>query len=95
MDSSEYENLDRVERSHWFYEGKRRVVRTWIGRLRPLAAGDTLLDFGAGTGLFAADDWLQHGEICACHTALRTQSSPAHGGAGDWLPVFGRVIQLR
>ena len=55
MESSEYENLDRVERQHWFYEGKRRIVRAWIGRLRPLAADDTLLDFGAGTGCFAGE----------------------------------------
>ena len=55
MESSEYENLECVERRHWFYEGKRRIVRAWIERLRPLAADDTLVDFGAGTGLFAAE----------------------------------------
>ncbi len=55
MEPGEYENLDRVERRHWFYEGKRRLVRHWIARLRPLAAADTLLDFGAGTGLFAEE----------------------------------------
>ena len=55
MEPSEYENLERVERLHWFYEGKRRIVRTWIARLRPLAPADTLLDFGAGTGLFATE----------------------------------------
>jgi len=55
MESSEYENLDRVERQHWYYEGKRRIVRSWIEQLRPLSAGDTLLDYGAGTGLFASE----------------------------------------
>ncbi len=55
MEPSEYENLDRVERRHWFYEGKRRIVRHWIARLRPLAEEDTLMDFGAGTGLFASE----------------------------------------
>ena len=55
MEPEEYENLDRVERDHWFYVGKRQIVRHWIQRLRPLAATDTLLDFGAGTGLFAAE----------------------------------------
>jgi SAM-dependent methyltransferase len=55
MESSEYENLDRVERRHWFYEGKRRIVRSWIARRRPLVGTDTLLDFGAGTGLFGAE----------------------------------------
>jgi SAM-dependent methyltransferase len=55
MESSEYENLDRVERRHWYYEGKRHIVRSWIERLRPLDADETLLDFGAGTGCFAAE----------------------------------------
>ncbi|HLP09570.1 MAG TPA: class I SAM-dependent methyltransferase [Opitutaceae bacterium] len=55
MESSEYENLERVERVHWFYDGKRRIVRRWIERLRPLGADDVLLDFGAGTGLFAEE----------------------------------------
>jgi SAM-dependent methyltransferase len=54
MEPSEYENLGRVERRHWYYDGKRRIVRSWIDRLRPLQAEDTLLDFGAGTGCFAA-----------------------------------------
>ena len=30
-------------------------MRSWIERLRPPAAGDVLLDCGAGTGLFAAE----------------------------------------
>lgn len=53
MEPGEYENLDRVERHHWFYVGKRQLVRHWIDRLRPLGNGDVLLDCGAGTGLFA------------------------------------------
>lgn len=55
MEPSEYENLGRVERRHWYYEGKRRIVRFWIERLRPLKTEDTLLDFGAGTGCFATE----------------------------------------
>lgn len=55
MEAGEYGNLERVERDHWFYQGKRQIVRTWIGRLRSLESADTLLDFGAGTGLFAAE----------------------------------------
>ncbi|MEY4688281.1 MAG: hypothetical protein RIR76_2304 [Verrucomicrobiota bacterium] len=55
MDSAEYDNLAALERDHWYYSGKRRLVRSWIERLRPPAAGDVLLDCGAGTGLFAAE----------------------------------------
>jgi len=55
VDSAEYDNLAALERDHWYYSGKRRLVRSWIERLRPSAAGDVLLDCGAGTGLFAAE----------------------------------------
>lgn len=53
MEISEYSNLERVEREHWYYAGKREIVEYWIERCRPLRTNDTLLDFGAGTGLFA------------------------------------------
>jgi len=55
VNSAEYDNLAALERDHWYYSGKRRLVRAWIERLRPPAAGDVLLDCGAGTGLFAAE----------------------------------------
>ena len=55
MDAAEYDNLERVEREHWYYAGKRRLVRAWIERVRPPSASDLLLDCGAGTGLFAEE----------------------------------------
>ncbi len=55
MNASEYDNLARVERTHWYYAGKREIVRGWIRRARPSAAEDTLLDCGAGTGIFAQE----------------------------------------
>lgn len=55
MNASEYDNLARVERTHWYYAGKRDIVRGWIQRTRPPVATDTLLDCGAGTGLFAQE----------------------------------------
>lgn len=54
MQVSEYSNLDRIERDHWYYAGKREIVEHWINSCRGLRANDTLLDFGAGTGLFAS-----------------------------------------
>ena len=32
MNPDEYTKLDRLDREHWFYRGKRAVVRHWIGR---------------------------------------------------------------
>ena len=55
MDAAEYDNLARVERDHWYYAGKRRLVRAGIERVRPPAPTDVLLDCGAGTGLFAEE----------------------------------------
>lgn len=55
MNSDEYANLDRVEQSHWYYSGKRKLVGEWIKRVRPLGAADTLLDCGAGTGRFGME----------------------------------------
>jgi SAM-dependent methyltransferase len=55
MDAAEYANLAALEREHWYYSGKRRLVRAWIARVRPPARDDLLLDCGAGTGLFAQE----------------------------------------
>lgn len=55
MNPNEYTNLADVEREHWFYSGKRIIVRHWIQRLRPLRRDDLLADCGAGTGLFASE----------------------------------------
>ena len=55
MNPQEYHNLARVETDHWFYAGKREIVRYWINQFRPLQPGDLLVDCGAGTGIFAGE----------------------------------------
>jgi SAM-dependent methyltransferase len=55
MNSEEYANLDRVERDHWYYSGKRRIVREWLDRTGPPRPDQLLLDCGAGTGRFALE----------------------------------------
>ncbi len=55
MNAAEYDKMAAVERSHWFYAGKRELVRRWIQRLRPPQPSDALLDCGAGTGIFARE----------------------------------------
>jgi SAM-dependent methyltransferase len=47
---SEFSALAKVERDHWFYRGKRELVRHWIRKLTPLERCDLLIDVGAGTG---------------------------------------------
>ena len=55
MNPEEYQNLARVETAHWFYAGKREIVRYWINQFHPLQRGDLLVDCGAGTGIFAEE----------------------------------------
>ncbi len=55
MNSSEYANLDRLDRVHWFYRGKRAIVRHWIDRFRGLGRDDLLVDAGMGAGTWLVE----------------------------------------
>ena len=50
MQLSEYDALEKVEREHWFYKGKRILTQYWIDREATLSRGDCIVDCGAGTG---------------------------------------------
>jgi ubiquinone/menaquinone biosynthesis C-methylase UbiE len=55
MNPAEYDNLDAKERTHWYYAGKRAMVRWWLERCGPPRPEQVLLDCGAGTGRFALE----------------------------------------
>ncbi|HRI80817.1 MAG TPA: class I SAM-dependent methyltransferase [Opitutaceae bacterium] len=55
MNAEEYTKLAEVERTHWFYAGKREFARRWLQRIRSPRPDDVLLDCGAGTGQFAEE----------------------------------------
>ena len=55
MNPEEYVNLDRLDGRHWFYVGKRRIVRYWIERFLKLHPEDLLVDAGMGTGTWLAE----------------------------------------
>lgn len=55
MNPAEYDNLEAKEREHWYYAGKREVVRRWLQRTAAGGPNQTLLDCGAGTGFFAQE----------------------------------------
>jgi ubiquinone/menaquinone biosynthesis C-methylase UbiE len=55
MNAEEYANMDRMEQAHWYYAGKREIVRGWLRRVGPPRSTDLLLDCGAGTGRFAQE----------------------------------------
>jgi len=49
MHPDEYEKMFRVEDTHWWFAGKRRLVRVMLHDL-PAQAGRRILDIGCGTG---------------------------------------------
>lgn len=55
MNAEEYANLEQREQAHWYYAGKREIVRGWLRRAGPPQPQDLLLDCGAGTGRFAKE----------------------------------------
>lgn len=55
MNAEEYLKLDQLEKEHWFYAGKREIVRYWIYKMQPPRPDSVLVDCGAGTGQFAAE----------------------------------------
>ena len=55
MQLQEYDALEKVEREHWFYKGKRELVKHWIDATAHLAKGDRIVDAGAGTGELVAE----------------------------------------
>lgn len=92
MDARQFAALARVEREHWFYRGKRDLVRHWIATFARPAPRDLLLDVGAGTGGFLADvapAWRAVGvewHPAALAMAART-GVPIVGGVVERLPV--------
>jgi SAM-dependent methyltransferase len=55
MNAEEYANIAQQEGTHWYYAGKRELVRGWLLRVQPPRREDVLLDCGAGTGRFAQE----------------------------------------
>ena len=55
MRPEEYEKMRRIDADHWFYRGKRDIVRYWIERFLDLQSGDLLIDGGMGTGTWAVE----------------------------------------
>lgn len=55
MNPEEYAKLDRLDRAHWFYAGKRAIVRHWIDRYITLEPADLLIDAGMGTGTWLVE----------------------------------------
>jgi SAM-dependent methyltransferase len=55
VNPEEYARLAAIDRDHWFYRGKREIVRHWIDRSLELRREDLLIDAGCGTGTFLVE----------------------------------------
>jgi SAM-dependent methyltransferase len=56
MNAQEFEALAAVERAHWFYRGKRRIVVWWLNHLGlPAGSNELVVDVGAGTGILLSE----------------------------------------
>src|SRR5438876_48687 len=55
MNPDEYTKLADLEDKHWFYVGKRQIVRHWLFRTSSVSSDHLLVDCGAGTGTFAQE----------------------------------------
>jgi SAM-dependent methyltransferase len=71
VDTSTYEIEAQVERRHWWFQGRRRILDRFLGALEPaLPSGARALDVGCGTGA--------NGPVLAAHApfAIGIDASP-------------------
>ena len=60
MNPEEYQRLANVDHEHWFYRGKRHIVKYWIDHYIKLTRESLLIDAGTGTGIWP----LSMGKLC-------------------------------
>jgi SAM-dependent methyltransferase len=50
MDRAVYDRMAEIDRDHWWFVGRRRIIRALIERFRPKAGKLSILEVGCGTG---------------------------------------------
>lgn len=50
MDRAAYDRMAEIDRTHWWFVARRRIIATLIGKYRPKAGPLRILEVGAGTG---------------------------------------------
>src|SRR5688500_17085095 len=50
MQSAQFKLHARIEERHWWFVGRRRILRAVVGEVLPPATGGVVVDVGCGTG---------------------------------------------
>ncbi len=99
MDSGEFEAMLAADEDHWWYRGRRRIVRSELDRLA-LPAGALILDAGCGSGRML-DELVDYGRVAGIDASPRgVEAARARGhadvqvGSVDQLPYPDSLFDL-
>jgi SAM-dependent methyltransferase len=79
-----------VDEQHWWYRGRRRIIRAELARL-PLPGGARVLDAGCGSGR-TLEELREYGEVCGIE--LNPGAAEVARGRGGFDVRIGRLEQL-
>jgi len=90
MDERELNSLLELDDRHWWYRGRRRVIRGELDRL-PLAAASRVLDAGCGSGR-TLDELQDYGDVYGIELDPKAAELARSRGRGE--VQVGRLEQL-
>ena len=79
-----------VDEHHWWYRGRRRIIRAELDRL-PLPAAAEILDAGCGSGR-TLEELVRYGHVCGIE--LSPQAAEMARGRGAFDVRIGRLEEL-
>jgi SAM-dependent methyltransferase len=92
MDDCLMKTMLEVDEHHWWYRGRRRIIRCELDRLRPvLPPGARVLDAGCGSGR-TLDELQDYGEVYGIELDPHAAQAARTRGRGDVL--VGRLEEL-
>jgi SAM-dependent methyltransferase len=90
MDERLMKSMLEVDEHHWWYRGRRRIVRAELDRL-PLPAGARVLDAGCGSGR-TLQELVDYGEVAGIELDPDAAAAAAAKGCGE--VRVGRLEEL-
>jgi SAM-dependent methyltransferase len=90
MDERLMKTMLDVDEHHWWYRGRRRIIRAELERL-PLPAGARILDAGCGSGR-TLEELREYGEVSGIE--LSPEAAEIARGRGEYDVRVGRLEEL-